>query len=244
MRVHRLCWYHWILALHSTQLITSYFLTFFKPALASLGWPLLGFIPILLGGANWHILGVPGLPSLVFHSHPSCVPPLWFCYNGVALNRDKSEAIILGTTKRTRSLPNTATVGVAGCLVQVSNKVKIFGIDFDSWLSFDSHMSALFKSCFYHIRPLRHIWLGLTLDCMAKAWPTDVNNDLSSIVRFTCTHTHTHILTYPWVDARAVVWSCCRTCCPAPWCSAALHPASERADNQTRNGAQIRSRYV
>ena len=89
----------------------------------------------------------------------------WFCYNGLALHSDKSEAIVFGTTQRSRSLPITSTPNVAGTLVQVSNQVRILGVTLDSRLSFDAHISALSKSCFYHIRALRHIRPNLTLDC-------------------------------------------------------------------------------
>ena len=89
----------------------------------------------------------------------------WFCYNGLALNPDKSEAIVFGTTQRSRSLPITSTVNVAGTIVRVSNQVRILGVTLDSRLSFDAHISALSKSCFYHIRALNHIRTNLTLDC-------------------------------------------------------------------------------
>ena len=85
--------------------------------------------------------------------------------NGLTLNPDKSEAIVFGTTQRSRSLPMSSTVNVAGTLVQVSNQVRILGVTLDSRLLFDAHISALSKSCFYHIRALRHIRPNLTLDC-------------------------------------------------------------------------------
>ena len=89
----------------------------------------------------------------------------WFCYNGLALNPDKFEAIVFGTTQCSHSLPITSTVNVAGTLVQVSNQVRILGVTLDSRLSFDAHISALSKSCFYHIHALRYIHPNLTLNC-------------------------------------------------------------------------------
>ena len=68
-------------------------------------------------------------------------------------------------TQRSRSLPITSTVNVAGTLVQISNQVRILGVTLDSRRSFDAHISALSKSCLYHIRALRHIRPNLTLDC-------------------------------------------------------------------------------
>ena len=66
---------------------------------------------------------------------------------------------------RSRSLPITSTVSVVGTLVQVSKQVKILGVTFDSRLSFEAHISAHSKSCFYNMRALRHIRPNLTLDC-------------------------------------------------------------------------------
>ena len=57
-----------------------------------------------------------------------------FCFNGLALNPDKSEAIVFGTTQRSGSLPITSTVNVAETLVQVSNQVRIIGVTLDSRL--------------------------------------------------------------------------------------------------------------
>ena len=88
-----------------------------------------------------------------------------FCYNWLALNSDKSEAIVSGTTQRSRSLPITSTANVTGTLVQVSNQVRILGVTLDNRLSFDAHISAFSKSCFYHIRALRHIRPNLILNC-------------------------------------------------------------------------------
>ena len=96
-----------------------------------------------------------------------CISTLhtWFCYNGLALNLDKSEAIVFVTSQGSRSLPIISTVNVAGTFVQVSNQVRILGVILDSRLSLDAHMSALSKACFYHIYALCHTRPNLTLDC-------------------------------------------------------------------------------
>ena len=74
----------------------------------------------------------------------------WFCYNGLALNPNKSEAIVFGTTKRLHSLPITSTVNVAKILDQVSNQVRILGVipsTVDSHLMHTSlHFNILFRS--------------------------------------------------------------------------------------------------
>ena len=174
-RANRLCWYNWILVLHSTPSTTPFPSIDYKPASAYLDSPLHGFTPILRGTVNLSILAVPHLQLLgapwafrknlsmvlcffPYSSHrlhilsvhiASCsssrlmtypydtpAPHSSFistlhicvCYNSLALNPDKSEAIVIGTTQRSRSLPITSTVSVAGTLVQVSNQVRILGV--------------------------------------------------------------------------------------------------------------------
>ena len=88
------------------------------------------------------ILQLPNLSFVSRHSIPG---------SSIALNPDKSEAIVFGATHRSRSLPIISTVNVAGTLVQVYNQVRIVGGTLDSRLSFDAHISAFSKSCFYHL---------------------------------------------------------------------------------------------
>ena len=89
---------------------------------------------------------------------------IWFCHNGLALNPDKSDAIIFGTAQRTRSLQNLSTVNVAGAIVPISDHIKLRCVTLDSRLTFDTHILSLSKSCFFHIRALRHIRPALTID--------------------------------------------------------------------------------
>ena len=72
----------------------------------------------------------------------------WFCHNGLALNPDNSDTIIFGTAQHTHSLPNLSTVNVAGAIVPIFNHIKLLGVTLDSRLTFDTHISALSKSCF------------------------------------------------------------------------------------------------
>ena len=57
----------------------------------------------------------------------------WFCCNGLALNADKSDCIILGVT-------------------------------LDSHLTFEAHVKSLTKTCYFHIRALRHIRSSIDLE--------------------------------------------------------------------------------
>ena len=92
----------------------------------------------------------------------------WFCINGMALNPDKSDAVWFSSTQRARTLHPLASVNIAGTQVSISDTITTLGVKLDSQLTFNSHISSVSKSCYYHIRSLRHIRKSLT-DDMAKS---------------------------------------------------------------------------
>ena len=81
----------------------------------------------------------------------------WFYHNGLALNPEKSEAILLGTHHRNKSLDNITQVDVNGSPIPISDSIKLLGVTIDSSLAFNKHVSSICQSCQYHIRALRHI---------------------------------------------------------------------------------------
>jgi hypothetical protein len=94
--------------------------------------------------------------------------PTWFSQNGLVINPEKSEAVLLTTTQNARasSLPLT-DVNVAGCVVPLADTVKLLGVTIDRRLTFDEHVQNVCKSAYYHIRALKHIRSSLSTD-MAK----------------------------------------------------------------------------
>jgi len=88
----------------------------------------------------------------------------WFCHNGLALNPDKTEALLLGTSKRASSYSTIQSVDVAGATIGLSKEIKLLGAVLDSNLTLTSHVNAISKSCFGHIRALRHIRNAISLD--------------------------------------------------------------------------------
>ena len=80
----------------------------------------------------------------------------WFSHNWLALNPDKSDAILLGTQQRNKTL-NISNVNVAGSIVPLSDHIKLLGVTIDNSLSFAKHASLVSQSCYYHIKSLRHI---------------------------------------------------------------------------------------
>lgn len=100
----------------------------------------------------------------------SCLTALhsWFSYNGLILNSTKSEAIIFGTRQRLLSYPSPSYITIENTPVPLSQEITILGCKLDSNLTLRSHISAVTRSAFYHIRALRHIRHSLN-DDMAKA---------------------------------------------------------------------------
>ena len=91
----------------------------------------------------------------------------WCCLNCLALNPDKTDAILFGTRQRASSYDIT-TVKVADTTVTLANKIKILGVTLDRHLTMDTHVSEVCRSAFYHIRALRHIRPVVT-DDVAKS---------------------------------------------------------------------------
>ena len=81
----------------------------------------------------------------------------WFSHNWLALNPSKSDAILLGTSKKLSTLSDLNSINISGTIGPLSDCVKLLGITLDQCLTFDSYITSLSKSCFYLIRALRHI---------------------------------------------------------------------------------------
>ena len=96
----------------------------------------------------------------------------WYLRNGLQLNPDKSEALIIGTTNQLQvATASLSSVTVAGVDLPVADKMKILGVVLDRRLSFDRHATSVARACNYHIQAIQHIRhlltteLALTLAC-------------------------------------------------------------------------------
>ena len=65
---------------------------------------------------------------------------------------------------RSKTISILNIINVAGTPVALSDSIKILGVVLAKNLTFDSQISHVSKSCFYHIRALRHITPTLTDD--------------------------------------------------------------------------------
>ena len=69
------------------------------------------------------------------------------------LNEQKTGVPLRGPPSRRESVPvDSLLVGEAS--IPFSSVVKIPGVTLDAALSFDQHVSAVVKSCFFHVRSL------------------------------------------------------------------------------------------
>ena len=71
----------------------------------------------------------------------------WCCLNGLALNPDKTDSILLGTRQRANSYTDIATVKVADTSAALKNKIKILGVTLDSHLTMDRPICFLSHPC-------------------------------------------------------------------------------------------------
>jgi len=88
----------------------------------------------------------------------------WLDANGLCLNPDKSEAIVIGTSARQRLELQIKDVTVAGVPVPVTRTVKSLGVTIDNTLSFDDHINNVCKAAHFHIRALHHIRRCVSVD--------------------------------------------------------------------------------
>ena len=91
----------------------------------------------------------------------------WFCCNGLALNSDKSDCIILGTVhsvQQAKTFAPITSINAAGSLVPISSTIKTLGVTLDSHLTFEAHVKSLTKTYYFHIRALRHIRSSIDLE--------------------------------------------------------------------------------
>ena len=61
-------------------------------------------------------------------------------------------------------LSHISNINVSGLIVPLSDHIKLLGVTIDSNLNFRKHANLVFKSCFFHIKSIRHIRHALDAD--------------------------------------------------------------------------------
>jgi hypothetical protein len=81
----------------------------------------------------------------------------WFTRNGMLLNPDKSEVLLIARRTNAERFSQGSGVCVAGSNIAYAVQLKSLGITLDQQLSFDQHTASVVKSSNFNIRALRHI---------------------------------------------------------------------------------------
>ena len=77
--------------------------------------------------------------------------------NSLALDLEKSYAILLSSSKCNESLTNIASVDIAGLCVTLSDHFKLLGVTLDSNHNFSKHASSIYQVSNVHLRALLHL---------------------------------------------------------------------------------------
>ena len=77
--------------------------------------------------------------------------------NGLQLNVDKSEVILVGEGYKLQAASAIESVAVAGSSLSITDKMKTLDVVLDSRLTFENHVSSAIQSCNYHAQAIRHI---------------------------------------------------------------------------------------
>ena len=81
---------------------------------------------------------------------------IWMTKNKLKLNEQKTEVLLCGPSSRRETVPvDCLSVGEAS--IPFSNVVKTLGVTLDAELSMEQHVSAVVRSCFFHIRSLSKV---------------------------------------------------------------------------------------
>ena len=87
----------------------------------------------------------------------SCAVRDWFALNGMLLNPDKSEVLLVARKVVANKFANGSGVAVAGSDITFSVKLKSLGVTIDQTLSFDQYVRDIVKTSNFHIKALRHV---------------------------------------------------------------------------------------
>ena len=85
----------------------------------------------------------------------------WFLNNGLMLNPDKSEALLVGTRQQRQAVAVVGAVSVAGVDLPLSSELKSLGVIIDEQLSFESHI----EPCAAHATSIYGRWHTSDICC-------------------------------------------------------------------------------
>ncbi len=81
----------------------------------------------------------------------------WLQINGLQLNPKKSEVIQFTAARGRNRVEDVGTIRVSSASIPPVSTVRSLGVTLDKKLTFDQHVTNTCRSCYYHIRALRHV---------------------------------------------------------------------------------------
>jgi len=87
----------------------------------------------------------------------TCAVRNWFALNGMLLNPEKSEVLLVARKAIADKFSNGSCVAVAGSNITFSVKLKSLGVTLNQTLSFDQHVRDVVKASNFHMKALHHI---------------------------------------------------------------------------------------
>ena len=70
----------------------------------------------------------------------------WFVENGLALNPNKSEAMLVSTAQRAKEFSSPRTVSVAGSSVKVASHIRLLEVTLDANLNFNAQIKNVCRA--------------------------------------------------------------------------------------------------
>ena len=90
----------------------------------------------------------------------------WCCYNSLLINPEKTKLLVLGTRQMLQRLPADFHVTLLGRKVTLSPSARDLGLQVDSTLSYDEHVTQTVSSCIgslCQINRVKHLFDARTL---------------------------------------------------------------------------------
>ena len=96
----------------------------------------------------------------------------WCCYNSLLINPEKTKLLVLGTRQMLQRLPADFHVTLLGKKVTPSPSARDLGLQVDSTLSYDEHVTQTVSSCIgslCQINRVKHLFDARTLEWVINA---------------------------------------------------------------------------
>ena len=96
----------------------------------------------------------------------------WCCYNSLLINPEKTKLLVLGTRQMLQTLPADFHVTLLGKKITPSPSARDLGLQVDSILSYDEHVTQTVSSCIgslCQINRVKHLFDARTLERVINA---------------------------------------------------------------------------